>query len=164
MVGALVGVHGIQGEVKLRPLTEFPERLSALKALRLRSADGEETTYLVRGSRWHKEMLLVRLAGVTTREQADELRGRQVVVGLEEAAPLPEGRFYEHQIIGLRVVTPDGEELGQVREIMRLPSNDVYVAGNLLIPATHDAIVRLDPEEGVLVVRSREYLQGEEVR
>ena len=86
------------------------------------------------------------------------------MVGLEEAAPLPEGRFYEHQILGLRVVTPEGEELGRVREIMRLPSNDVYVAGALLIPATHDAIVRLDPEEGVLVVRSREYLQGEEVR
>jgi 16S rRNA processing protein RimM len=164
LVGALVGAHGIQGEVKLRPLTEFPERLSALKELRVRNPEGEETTYALRGSRWHKEMLLVRLAGVTNRDQADELRGCSVVVGLEEAAPLPEGRFYEHQILGLRVVTPQGEELGRVREIMRLPSNDVYVAGNLLIPATHDAIVRLDPEEGVLVVRSREYLQGEEVR
>lgn len=164
VVGVLVGPHGVQGEVKLRPLTDFPERLSQLKRLHLRFPDGGEEERAVTGRRWHKEMLLVRLEGVTDREAADAMREVQVLVPVDQAAPLPEGQFYEHQILGLRVVTPDGEELGRVREIMRVPSNDVYIAGRYLIPATHDAILRIAPEEGVLVVRSREYLDGEEVR
>jgi 16S rRNA processing protein RimM len=164
VVGTLVGPHGVTGEVKLRPLTDYPERLEHLKTLQLRFPDGEAATYPVLGRRWHREMLLVRLDGVLDRDAAEALRDAQVVVPVEDAAPLPEGRFYEHQILGLRVVTPDGEELGRVTQIMNLPSNDVYVAGDFLIPATHDAIERLDPEAGVVVVRSREYLEGEEVR
>jgi 16S rRNA processing protein RimM len=109
-------------------------------------------------------MILFRLDGVDTRDDAEALRGAEVLVPLEQAAPLPEGRYYEHQILGLRVLTPDGEELGRVREVMAGPSNDVYVAGPYLIPATHDAVLRLAPEEGVLVVRSKEYLEGEEIR
>lgn len=163
-VGVLVGAHGIGGEVKLRPLTEFPERLSRLQEVHLRFPDGDETRVRVTGRRWHREMLLLKLDGVADRNAADALRDAEVLVPLEEAAPLPEGRFYEHQIVGLRVVTPEGEDLGRIREIMRVPSNDVYLAGPYLIPATHDAILRIDPEEGVLVVRSREYLEGEEVR
>lgn len=163
-MGAIVGPHGIRGEVKLRPLTEFPERLPKLKQLRLRMPDGSEETRKVLKIRAQHDMFLVLLEGVPSRNEAELLRGAQAVVPLEEAAPLPEGRYYEHQILGLRVVTPDGEELGVVREIMPGASNDVYVAGNYLIPATHDAILRLAPEEGLIVVRSKEYLEGEEVR
>ncbi|HEU4754589.1 MAG TPA: ribosome maturation factor RimM [Armatimonadota bacterium] len=164
VVGVLVGPHGVRGEVKLRPVTEFPERLPRLKELRLRFPDGHEERKRVLGTRPHREMLLVRLEGVPDMDAADALRGCEVIVSPAEAAPLPEGRYYEHQILGLRVVTPEGEELGRVTEVMPGPSNDVYVAGPWLIPATHDAVLRLDPEEGVLVVRSREYLEGEEVR
>lgn len=164
MVGVLVGPHGVAGEVKLRPLTEFPDRLRALKTLRLRFRNGHEEERAVRGSRWHQEMLLVRLEGVPDRDAAESLRDAMVVVPADQAAPLPPGRYYEHQLIGLRVVTPEGEELGRISEVMAGASNDVYVAGPYLIPATHDAIVRLAPEEGVVVVRSREYLEGEEIR
>ena len=164
VVGAITGPHGIRGEVKLRPLTEFPERLGQLKAMRLRRPEGDETQYRVRGMRDQQGVFIVKFVGVDTRNDAEALQGCQVVIDLAEAAPLPEGRYYEHQIIGLRVVTPDGEELGVVRGIMPGVSNDVYVAGSYLIPATHDAIVRLAPEEGVIVVRSKAYLEGEEVR
>ena len=164
IVGTLVGPHGIKGEVKLRPLTEFPERLPQLRRLLLRMPDGAETWYSVKGSRFNREMLLVRFAGVDDRSAAEALRNATVLIARAEAAPLPEGRFYEHQILGLRVVTPEGEELGTVTDIMETASNDVYVAGEYLIPATHDAVLRLAPEEGIIVVRSKEYLEGEEVR
>jgi 16S rRNA processing protein RimM len=109
-------------------------------------------------------MLLVRLEGVATINDAEELRQVTVLVDLDQAAPLPEGRFYEHQLLGLRVVTPEGELLGTVREIIPGVSNDVYVAGDYLVPSTRDAIVRISPEEGVIVVQSKEYLEGEEIR
>lgn len=164
IVGALVGPHGIRGEVKLRPLTEFPERLAKLRRLRLRLPDGAEDWYRVKSARFSREMLLVQFEGVTDRTGAEALRGATVLIDRTEAAPLPEGRYYEHQILGLRVVTPDGEELGTITDIMGTASNDVYVAGKYLIPATHDAVLRLAPDEGVLIVRSKEYLEGEEVR
>jgi 16S rRNA processing protein RimM len=164
VIGALVGPFGVRGEVKLRPLTEFPDRIPALKRLRLRMPDGEEQQLQVLGGRWHKEMYLVRLEGIDTMDDAETLRGAAVLVDLAEAAPLPEGRYFEHQILGLKVVTPSGEELGTIRQIIPGASNDVYVAGRWMIPATHDAVLRLAPEEGLLVVRSKEYLEGEEVR
>jgi len=164
VVGGLVGPHGNQGEVKLRPLTEFPERLPGVKELRLRYPGGKEERLRVQASRPHKGMFLMTLEGVTTREDAEDIRGAEVWIDPDQAAPLPEGRYYQHQILGLRVLTPDGEELGRVRDILETGPNDVYVAGRYMIPATHDAVLRLAPEEGVLVVRSKEYLEGEEVR
>jgi len=163
VIGVLVGPHGTGGEVKLVPLTEFPERIPRLQELRLRFPAGDEERRRGESIRAHKGMFLVRLEGVVSRNDAEDLREAQVVIDLDEAAPLPEGRYYQHQILGLRVITPEGEELGRVREIIEGGSNDVYVAGPYLIPATHDAVLRLSPEEGVLVVRSREYLEGEEV-
>lgn len=163
-MGVIVGPHGIRGDVKLRPLTEFPERIPQYRKLRLRFPDGHEEERRIRRVRSQHEMFLVLFEGIETRNDAEELRGVEAVIDLEQAAPLPEGRYYEHQILGLRVITPEGEELGTVREIIPGASNDVYVAGEFLIPATHDAIRRLAPEEGVIVVRSKEYLIGEEVR
>lgn len=163
-MGAIVAPHGIRGDVKLRPLTEFPERIPKLKELRLRFPDGREEHRKILKVRSQHDAFLVLFEGTTTREAAEALRGTQAVIPLEDAAPLPEGRYYEHEILGLRVVTPDNEELGTVRQIIPGASNDVYVAGDYMIPATHDAIVRLAPAEGVIVVRSKEYLQGEEVR
>jgi 16S rRNA processing protein RimM len=164
VVGAIVGTHGVRGELKLRPLTEFPERIPKLKELRLRLPDGQEERRKVLASRMNKDLILVRLEGIDTMNAAEELRGAVVVIDPDQAAPLPEGRFYQHQLLGLRVLTPDGEELGTIERIIEGASNDVYVAGNLLIPATHDAVLRLAPQEGVLVVRSKEYLEGEEIR
>jgi len=164
VVGVFVGAHGLRGEVKLRPLTEFPERLPRLRELRFRLPDGREEMRAVVSTRQHREMLLVTLEGVGDREAADALRGAEVLMDAADAPPLPEGRYYVHQLLGLRVVTPDGEELGRITEVLPYPANDVYVAGRYLIPATHDAVLRLAPEEGVVVVRSRDYLEGEEIR
>lgn len=164
VVGVVVAAHGIRGEVKLRPLTDFPERIPTLPEILLRLRDGEERRLRVEGGRFHQGAVLLRLAGVETRDAAEALRGAEALIPAEQAAPLPEGRYYEHQLLGLRVVTPAGEELGTISEVMENPANDVYVAGPYLIPATHDAVLRIDPEAGVLVVRSKEYLEGEEVR
>lgn len=162
LAGVFVGAHGIQGEVKLLPVTDFPERLRRRKSLLIRYPDGREETRKVRSNRVHKTLILVRLEGVSHRDQAEALRGAQVLIPLEEAATLPEGQYYEHQLLGLRVLTPEGEELGRIERILECGSNDVYVAGKWMIPATHDAVLKLAPDEGVLIVRSREYLEGEE--
>src|SRR3954453_2399599 len=91
VVGVLVGGHGIGGEVKLRPITEFPDRLPGLSELRIRFPDGSEERRRVVGRRLPQGMLLVRLEGIRDRDEADALREAEVLIEPAEAASLPEG-------------------------------------------------------------------------
>jgi len=76
--------------------------------------------------RWHADELSCS-CDVCDRNRADSLRGQLVQVAREEAVPLQAGQFYEHQIVGLNVVTADGQALGQVVEVLATGANDVYV-------------------------------------
>jgi 16S rRNA processing protein RimM len=100
--------------------------------------------------------MILRVDVVTTREQARELAGQYVYVPLTEAIPLPEGEYFVHDIVGLRVLTEEGEPLGEVREVLSTGSNDVYVLrgarGEVLLPATREVIKRIDLEEGQMIV------------
>ena len=82
-MGVLVGPHGTRGEVKLRPLTEFPERIPALKELRLRLPDGKEESHRLLSTREHKGMLLLSLEGIETMDNAEGLRGAEVLIGID---------------------------------------------------------------------------------
>jgi 16S rRNA processing protein RimM len=163
IVGEIVGPFGVAGEVKLYPLTDFPERLRRYRRLVLALPDGSRREARVRRARPHKNVWLVKFQDVNTVEAAEMLRGAQALVPAGLAEPLPEGHFYLHEITGLRVVTAAGEELGTVTDILRSPANDVYVVGDLLIPAVKEMVERIDPVAGVIVVRSREALAAEEV-
>jgi 16S rRNA processing protein RimM len=164
IVGELVGPFGIVGEVKLYPTTDFPERLQRYRRLLLALPDGSRQEVRVQRARPHKNLWVLKLRDINTPEQAEALRGAQAMVPAALAEPLPEGHFYLHDIIGLRVVTPGGEELGTVTDVLRSPANDVYVVGgSLLVPAVKEIVDRIDPTAGVLVIRSMEALLTEEV-
>jgi 16S rRNA processing protein RimM len=162
IVGRLVGVFGRIGEVKLLPLTDFPERIGNYESLLLRFPGGREEQRRVERARPHKGVLLLKLAGCDSIDAAEMLIGAEAWIRPEQAGPLPEGHFYVHDLIGLDVVTLDGEALGAISEVLRGPANDVYVAGKYLIPATHDAVAEIDMASRRLVVRSRQFLEPEE--
>jgi len=156
IVGRVLRPHGIRGELRVAPETDFPERLAGLHEAVLLQG-GRITPVHVERARPHGREVLVKLAGIDSMDQAERWRGAEVAVPRREAAALPEGRHYVFEIIGLRVQTDTGEELGTVAEILRTGSNDVYVvrgAGReYLIPAISTVIARLDPAAGLLVVR-----------
>jgi 16S rRNA processing protein RimM len=105
--------------------------------------------------RGHAEVIL-QLDGVADRDAAEQLRGWLVQVPKTEAWKLPRGRYYWHQIVGLRVLTTDGEEIGTVAEILETGANDVYVVkgdgGERLIPAIKQVVTEIAPERGEMVV------------
>jgi 16S rRNA processing protein RimM len=164
VVGRIVGTHGLRGEVRVLPLTDFPERIGEYRDVTLRWPGGEEEAHEIVATRPHKNVILVKFAGLTDINQVERLRDAELWVAAEDLAPLPEGHFYVHEILGMRVVTAAGEEIGPVTEVIRSPANDVYVAGGLMIPATRDAVERIDRVAGEIVVRSREFLESEVVR
>ncbi len=158
-VGRVAGAHGLRGEVKVAPLTDFPERFDPGSRLWL-----EGTPRVVEGSRWRGGLVYLKLAGVDSREAAAKLRGKELMV--PEAQPLREsGRYYRHDIVGLRVEDRRGQWLGRVVDVLVTGANDVYVVrgerGELLLPAVEDVVGEVDLAGGRLVV---ELLPGLEFR
>jgi len=151
--------HGVWGELRVKIITDYPERLERRVYFYLAHPDSPEKTdrYEVEKCRFHKETLLLKLGNLNDRDSADELRGMLVRIPIEEAVPLEEGEYYHFQLIGARVETEGGELLGQVIEVIDTGANDVYVVrgprGELLLPALDDVILDLDLDSNLMVVR-----------
>jgi 16S rRNA processing protein RimM len=144
-VGRVLRPHGVRGELLLTSLTDFPEHLAEVKTVYL----GEPpVAHPLVGARAHRGQLLLRLGDVSTREAADPLRGQLVQIRAQAAKPLPPGMYYQHQLIGLAVVTDGGEALGRLKEVLETGANDVYVVqgdgGELLLPAIKSVILQID--------------------
>jgi 16S rRNA processing protein RimM len=155
-IGKIVRAHGLRGEVSVAVLTGFPERFETTAWVYLGN-ELEATAYRVESYRWHKDNVLLTLAGVADRTQAEALRGQFVQVPLGEAIALPEGSYYLYQLIGLQVQTTTGEFLGTITDIIETGANDVYVVQNedreLLLPAIPDVIKTIDIANGTMVVQ-----------
>lgn len=148
--------HGVRGEVKVFPTTEDPKRFSDLKKvyLDLKSGVSERA---VEGVRYQKNLVLLRLAGITDRTEAEQYRNCDILITRDQALPLAENEFYIADLIGLSVCSDDGEELGKLEDVMQTGANDVYVVtggrhGEILIPAIPDCRIRTDLEAGVITV------------
>lgn len=165
-VGQIVGVHGVRGELKVDLLTEDPHRFRLLKRVFLGLEGEEPVPWPLMGYRLHKGRALLKLANCDDRTAAETLRGYLVLVPREEAIPLEEGEYFEHQILGLEVWTPVGEHLGKVVEILYTGANDVYVVHSagparheILIPAIEEVVLEFDLDGGRLVVELPEGLR-----
>ena len=150
-VGVVGAPWSVRGDVKVQPLTDFPERFQPGAGLWVRGSRRE-----VQRSRWSRGFVYLCLAGVESRDAAEGLRGALLEVPEVDLMPLPEGQYYHFQVIGLEVRTPEGAVLGRVEEILSTPSNDVYVVRGgpreLLLPAIEDVVKEVDLKAGRLVV------------
>ena len=160
-VGRVTKVHGLQGEVSVVVLTDFPERFETMETVYV----GDETTatlYTVASTRWNKDRVLVRFADISDRTTAQSLLGLYLQIPIEEAMPLETDAYYQHQLIGLSVVTADGTLLGSVADILETGANDVYVVrgpqGDILLPATQEVVLSIDLEAQQMVVHLLEGL------
>jgi 16S rRNA processing protein RimM len=158
-VGQIVGAHGICGELKVKLLTQDPQRFGKLERVLVGLEGQEPVPWPLEAYRLHKGQALLKLAQCNDRNTAETLRGYLVLVPLEEAIPLEEDEYYEHQIVDLDVWTVTGEHLGQVVDILYTGANEVYIVRpvdphrrEILIPAIADVIVKVDLEASRLVV------------
>jgi 16S rRNA processing protein RimM len=150
-VGQVAGAYGVEGAVKVIPLTDFEDRFETGASMLLEGAERK-----VEWSRPGHPGLVVKFQGIDNRTIADLFRGRYLEIPETSARPLAEGRFYHHQVVGLTVLTSSGQKLGVIAEILERPANDVWVSrdGTVehLIPATKDAVVHVDVDAGRVVV------------
>jgi 16S rRNA processing protein RimM len=150
-VGQVLAAYGLDGAVKVLPLTDFSDRFDTGSKLVI-----EGDVRVVEWSRSAGGELVVKLNGIDNRTVAALFRGRYLEIDEAAARPAGEGRFYHHQLIGLEVATASGKGLGRIAEVLERPANDVWVSreGALehLIPATRDAVVEVDLDAGRVVV------------
>jgi 16S rRNA processing protein RimM len=158
-IGRIVSPHGVRGEFRMYIYTHFPERIPELPGVYL---GDEDRLRKIRRVRLQGNLAIMRLEGINSREEVDELRQTPVQIDIEDAAPLEEGEHYHYQILGLKAYDESGTELGTVVDIIETGANDVYVIRNdegkdLLVPALHDVVPEIDVEAGRMVVRPLTY-------
>ena len=152
-VGQVTSPFGVEGAVKVYPLTDFEDRFEPGSELLI---DG--TAHRVEWWKPGHPTVTVKLAGIDNRTLAELHRGRYLEVRAEEARPLSDGAYYHHQLIGLPVRTESGRLVGTLSAVMERPANDVWVVSaeggaEHLVPATRDAVVRVDLVAAMVTVR-----------
>lgn len=164
LVGKVVGVHGIRGEIKILPYGDCDKK--PWKKIIL-SREGRTIICEVTANRPHKGVILAKLNGYDDRNSASELVGFDVSVDKTAMPSLPEGEYYHFQLQGMEVVTEQGKKIGVIASVFPTGSNDVFVvkgdAGEVLIPATSDVVLKVDVGAGRMVVRLIEGLMPNEI-
>lgn len=155
-IGKAVKPFGVKGEMKIKPMTDFPERFKELGRAYLVSPTGKELVCDVKSVRYAGEALLLLFDGYDSPEKAKALNGWFIKVPEEEAVSLPEGRYYWYELIGMDVLSEGGEKLGVIVDIFETGSNDVYVMKSgrreVYIPATKEVIKRVDRKAKQMVI------------
>ena len=156
VIGRVGAAHGIHGELRIIPLTDFPERFPALREVMV----GDELLHIESVKPQGKNFLM-RFREYAVREDAQRLTGRLLTVARAEAAPLDEGEYYVFDIVGLTVYDEEDNELGTVENVLRTGSNDVYAVRSedgreILIPALRKVVRTIDVPNGRMTVRLSE--------
>ena len=156
-IGFIVNVHGLSGEVRVTPTTDDPSRFKLLDQVEVFFKSGS-VKYPLQSARMHKTVIILKLKGVEDRDAAKLLIGGVIKITRSKALPLEEGEYYQKDLLGMVVVTEQGEELGCLSQIIETGSNDVYVitprSGNkdILIPAIKDCILSVSVDEKKMTV------------
>ena len=162
-VGRIVGTHGIRGELRVDPWCDSPDFLSGFKKLYF----DEGKTSLKSKARPHKSIVLLRLEGVETIDDAEKLRGKVLYIDRDDAR-LPEGKNFVQDLIGCRVVDADdaSKEYGEIADVFKTGANDVYTvknpSGEFLVPVIDEVVVEKDIDGGVVRIRPMKGLFGDE--
>ncbi|HLZ24864.1 MAG TPA: ribosome maturation factor RimM [Ktedonobacterales bacterium] len=153
-IGEVIGTFGISGELKVMPLTDFPERFERTPTVYVAE---KRTPFRVLEARPHKQYILLRLQGVADVDAAERLRGAGLWIPADQITALPLDQFYVHDLIGMRVRHVNGDELGTVADVLSSPGNDLFViqtpdGREVLVPAVKAFIPSIDKSARIITV------------
>ena len=153
-VGALAGAYGVKGESRLKSFCAVPEDIARYSPL---TDERGAAAYAVTLTGTISNGFAARIAGVTSKEQADALRGVRLYARREQLPSLPDDEFYHADLIGLEVLDTGGTPLGHVRSVLNHGAGDLLeihgpgLAATLLLPFTRAAVPTVDLERGRII-------------
>ena len=163
-IGRFLKPQGRRGELLVQPLSDVPERFASLRTVLVETASGALQPMTVTDCWPHKGRFVLKLEGIDTIDAAETLRGRSLGLADGELAPLPEGSYYHHQLIGLRVQDRDGRPLGRVERVLETGGVPVLQVGGgpgeLLLPLADAFVVAVDLAAGTLTAVVPEVMEA----
>lgn len=156
--GKIVNTHGLRGEVKVTPWTDYPEVFEELEKLYL--DDG--TSFKIKGVKYHKSSVILKLSGIDDVNVAERLKNKILYVPRASLDILAEDTYFVVDLIGLEVFE-DENFIGKLTEVITTGSNDVYVVKkegekDILIPALKEVVLDVNINEGFMKVKIPEGL------
>lgn len=161
-VGIISSPHGVRGEVKVYPTTDDVSRFKKLKEV---IAEGKKQNEILHISqvKFFKNMVILKFDEIHSMDEAEKYRNVPLLIPREKAVKLEPGEYFLCDLIGMRVITDEGEELGDLTEVIRTGANDVYVVQTknnkeVLIPNIKECIIEVELEKNTMTVHLLEGL------
>lgn len=150
-VGVITSTHGIRGEVKVFPTTDDLNRFKKLKDIILDT--GKEQIHLeIEGVKFFKQIVILKFKGIDNINDIEKYKGKDLLVTRENAVKLEKGEYFIFDLIGCNVITEEGQQLGELTEVLQTGANDVYVVKTndgkeILLPYIKECILNVDIEQ-----------------
>jgi 16S rRNA processing protein RimM len=157
-IGKVLRVHGLRGDVRVRSLSDVPDRFETLTQVTVEGPGGARRPLAVRAVRPMARDYLVAFEGIDTPEAAAPLVGSLLQIAEDRSAPLPDGQYYQHDLVGMEVRTEEGMPLGTLADIFPTGANAVFVVRGAdgrehLIPATREVVRAVDVGGRLMTIR-----------
>ncbi len=155
-VGKIVNTHGLRGEVKVVPWTDYPEQFEDIEYAYVKTKDDYERLTLS-GVKYQKGNIIVRFREITDINDAEKYKNRVLYAERDMLGELPDGVYYIADLIGLTVVTDDGRKIGKISDVINTGASDIYEVKregmkDLLIPVTDETVLDVDIDGGSVTV------------
>lgn len=154
-VGQIVNTFGIKGFVKVNPWVNDVTRFENLTTIYIKSKNNTKK-YEIEEVKYQKNMVLLKLKGIETIEQAETLRNSYIEIDRLDAIPLEQGEYFIADLLGAEVYSDEGELLGILDDIYNTGSSDIYVVKNelgktILLPYIDEVIKEIDVENKKII-------------
>ncbi len=155
-VGVVTTTHGVRGEVKVFPTTDDSARFKKLKNVIL-DMGREKLDMEITSVKFFKNLVILKFKGYDNINDVERFRQAKLLVTRDNAVELAENEYFIADLIGLKASSDEGEELGEITDVLQTGANDVYVISkegtpDLLVPAIKDCVVSVDVEAGTIVL------------
>lgn len=161
-VGKITGTHGIRGQLRLQSYSGNLDSLQAVRSIILRQPNGTLREYGLRRAAEHGNAFLLTLAGFDNINQVLDMVGSELCLLPEQLPETGDDEYYWRDLLGLTVVTDNGETLGTISDILETGANDIYVVTcqdhEYLIPAVASVIDSVDLQTKTMTITPLEGL------
>ncbi|MBR3811829.1 MAG: ribosome maturation factor RimM [Agathobacter sp.] len=155
-VGVITSTHGVRGEVKVFPTTDDPQRFKKLKKVILDTGK-EQLDLDVQSVKFFKNLVILKFKQFDNINDVEKYKNADLLVTREHAVKLEPGEYFIVDLIGLQGISDEGEDLGELSDVIKTGANDVYVfskqgEADLLVPKIPDCVKEIDLEKKTVLV------------